>query len=85
MNIARGRARCEPGHGAGMALPLIGGGDWNDGFNRVGQGGEGESVWLGWFLHAALNAFIQRLPRRAMTIQRASRWRSHARQTAHRA
>ena len=34
-------------------LPLIGGGDWNDGMNRVGEGGRGESVWLGWLLHAA--------------------------------
>ena len=31
-------------------LPLIGAGDWNDGMNRVGEGGRGESVWLGWFL-----------------------------------
>ncbi len=31
-------------------LPLIGSGDWNDGLNRVGEGGLGESVWLGWFL-----------------------------------
>ncbi|HEY3333031.1 MAG TPA: glucoamylase family protein [Capsulimonadaceae bacterium] len=31
-------------------LPLIGGGDWNDGLNRVGAGGKGESVWLAWFL-----------------------------------
>lgn len=31
-------------------LPLIGGGDWNDGMNRVGIEGHGESVWLGWFL-----------------------------------
>ena len=38
-------------------LPLIGGGDWNDGMNRVGEGGRGESVWLGWLLHAALDAF----------------------------
>jgi cyclic beta-1,2-glucan synthetase len=30
-------------------LPLIGSGDWNDGFNRVGPAGKGESVWLGWF------------------------------------
>ncbi|MDZ4740743.1 MAG: glycosyl transferase, partial [Alphaproteobacteria bacterium] len=29
-------------------LPLIGTGDWNDGFSRVGAGGKGESVWLGW-------------------------------------
>jgi cyclic beta-1,2-glucan synthetase len=32
-------------------LPLIGGGDWNDGMNRVGIEGKGESVWLGWFLY----------------------------------
>ncbi len=37
--------------------PLIGTGDWNDGMNRVGEKGDGESVWLGWFLHAALTAF----------------------------
>jgi cyclic beta-1,2-glucan synthetase len=39
-------------------LPLMGTGDWNDGMNRVGEGGKGESVWLGWFLHAAFSAFI---------------------------
>jgi cyclic beta-1,2-glucan synthetase len=33
-------------------LPLIGDGDWNDGMNRVGTRGRGESVWLGWFLCA---------------------------------
>jgi len=38
-------------------LPLIGTGDWNDGFNRVGIEGKGESVWLGWFLHATLSRF----------------------------
>ena len=32
-------------------LPLMGGGDWNDGMNRVGISGKGESVWLGWFLY----------------------------------
>jgi cyclic beta-1,2-glucan synthetase len=39
-------------------LPLMGSGDWNDGMNRVGQDGRGESVWLGWFLHATLAAFV---------------------------
>ncbi|MBK8048187.1 MAG: hypothetical protein IPK16_14335 [Anaerolineales bacterium] len=38
-------------------LPLIGTGDWNDGMNRVGVHGQGESIWLGWFLHAALTNF----------------------------
>jgi cyclic beta-1,2-glucan synthetase len=32
-------------------LPLIGGGDWNDGMNRVGIQGKGESVWLAWFVY----------------------------------
>ncbi|HUV14464.1 MAG TPA: hypothetical protein VMY18_12535, partial [Acidobacteriota bacterium] len=38
-------------------LPLIGGGDWNDGMNRVGSEGRGESVWLGWFLYKTLTDF----------------------------
>jgi cyclic beta-1,2-glucan synthetase len=38
-------------------LPLIGSGDWNDGMNRVGHHGRGESVWLGWFLVTVLNEF----------------------------
>jgi cyclic beta-1,2-glucan synthetase len=38
-------------------LPLIGSGDWNDGMNRVGHAGRGESVWLGWFLISVLNEF----------------------------
>ncbi|MDD5387899.1 MAG: glucoamylase family protein [Gallionellaceae bacterium] len=38
-------------------LPLIGTGDWNDGMNRVGIGGKGESVWLGFFLYEVLHQF----------------------------
>ena len=38
-------------------LPLILGGDWNDGMNRVGEEGKGESVWLGWFLLKTLGNF----------------------------
>ena len=38
-------------------LPLMGAGDWNDGMNRVGIEGKGESVWLGWFLYAVLDSF----------------------------
>ena len=38
-------------------LPLIGSHDWNDGFNRVGVEGRGESVWLGWFLYATWMRF----------------------------
>ncbi len=39
-------------------LPLIGGGDWNDGLNEVGLGGRGETVWLGWFLCTVLQLLI---------------------------
>ncbi len=38
-------------------LPLIGGGDWNDGMNRVGEAGKGESVWLGFFMYDVLVKF----------------------------
>jgi cyclic beta-1,2-glucan synthetase len=58
-------------------LPLIGAGDWNDGMNRVGARGLGESVWLGWFLHAALTAFAPLADARAES-ERATRWRAHA-------
>jgi len=48
------RRACTKGvHG----LPLIGSGDWNDGMNRVGIEGKGESVWLAWFLIATLRKF----------------------------
>jgi cyclic beta-1,2-glucan synthetase len=38
-------------------LPLMGAGDWNDGMNRVGEAGRGESTWLGFFLHSILRRF----------------------------
>ena len=38
-------------------LPLIGTGDWNDGMNRVGDRGRGESIWLAWFLIATIKGF----------------------------
>jgi cyclic beta-1,2-glucan synthetase len=38
-------------------LPLFGSGDWNDGMDRVGEEGRGESTWLGFFLHAVLAEF----------------------------
>jgi N,N'-diacetylchitobiose phosphorylase len=40
------------------ALPLMGTGDWNDGMNRVGREGRGESVWLGFFLASILRRWI---------------------------
>lgn len=50
------RRACTNGvHG----LPLIGGGDWNDGMNRVGVDGKGESVWLAWFLCTTLREFAK--------------------------
>ena len=58
-------------------LPLIGTGDWNDGLNRVGELGKGESVWLGWFLHAALSALAP-LAETRQESARAAAWRSHA-------
>jgi cyclic beta-1,2-glucan synthetase len=45
-------------------LPLIGAGDWNDGMNRVGTQGRGESVWLGWFAIAAMQGFAKLCQRR---------------------
>ena len=38
-------------------LPLMGCGDWNDGMNKVGDKGRGESVWLAFFLHHVLTQF----------------------------
>jgi len=40
-------------------LPLMGAGDWNDGMDRVGHDGKGESVWLGFFLYNILVKFIE--------------------------
>ncbi len=51
-------AAIETGRPTGAhGLPLIGGGDWNDGMNRVGHEGRGESVWLAWFLGYVLDRF----------------------------
>jgi cyclic beta-1,2-glucan glucanotransferase len=61
----------------GHGLPLFGTGDWNDGMNRVGAGGKGESIWLGWFLHATLSAFARLADCRGEQ-PRASTWRQHA-------
>ena len=57
-------------------LPLIGTGDWNDGLNRVGPEGHGESVWLGWFLHTTLWEFARWADARGER-GRADRWRGH--------
>ncbi len=60
-------------------LPLIGTGDWNDGMNRVGIQGKGESVWLAWFLIATIEAYAEFAESRDEAA-RASRWRQHAKQ-----
>ncbi|MHB1423233.1 MAG: GH36-type glycosyl hydrolase domain-containing protein [Gemmataceae bacterium] len=40
-------------------LPLMGSGDWNDGMNKIGVEGKGESVWNGWFLLTCLRRFAE--------------------------
>jgi len=57
-------------------LPLMGAGDWNDGMNRVGQKGEGESVWVGWFLYTTLKAFVSLCEDRK-DQEHADRYRNH--------
>jgi cyclic beta-1,2-glucan synthetase len=57
-------------------LPLMGTGDWNDGMNRVGENGKGESVWLGWFLHTVLWEFAKVADARG-ELHRAEVWRLH--------
>jgi cyclic beta-1,2-glucan synthetase len=58
-------------------LPLMGTGDWNDGMNRVGAGGRGESVWNGWFLLTILPQFAELAEKRGDAV-RAAWWRARA-------
>jgi len=58
-------------------LPLIGTGDWNDGMDRVGVGGRGESVWLAWFQIAIVGAFEDLATKRGETA-RVAQWRGYA-------
>jgi len=68
------RKACTTGvHG----LPLIGIGDWNDGMNRVGVEGRGESIWLAWFLIATLRAFARQADGRG-DEEAAAELRGHA-------
>jgi len=57
-------------------LPLMLGGDWNDGMNAVGKNGKGETVWLGWFLGHALQNFIPLAQARG-DGENAARWQAH--------
>ena len=54
-------------------LPLMGSGDWNDGMNRVGHEGRGESVWLAWFLCSVVDGFAPLAQARG-EHERAARW-----------
>jgi cyclic beta-1,2-glucan synthetase len=58
----------------------MGTGDWNDGMNRVGEGGKGESVWLGWFLLRTIDIFAPLAEARADAVEsrHAQHWRAHA-------
>lgn len=58
-------------------LPLMGTGDWNDGMNQVGEKGQGESVWLAWFLCAVTDAFLPIAEARGDEVRAAS-WRKAA-------
>jgi len=58
-------------------LPLIGTGDWNDGMDRIGDNGLGESVWLAWFQIATINLFAPLAKKRGFP-ELADRWRKHS-------
>ena len=62
-------------------LPLIGAGDWNDGLNRVGIEGKGESVWLAWFLIHVLHDFAYLLRLKNETAE-ADDWEAKAKTLA---
>ncbi|HEY0811598.1 MAG TPA: hypothetical protein VGD49_15615, partial [Longimicrobiales bacterium] len=57
-------------------LPLMGVGDWNDGMNRVGRKGRGESVWLGFFLFDILTHWIGICEQR-VDLTRVKRYRTY--------
>lgn len=57
-------------------LPLMGSGDWNDGMDRIGEGGKGESVWLAWFLIATIRAFAP-LAQASGEASHTDRWLGH--------
>ncbi len=74
-HCARGLDQCLELTGK-LGLPLMGTGDWNDGMNRVGEGGKGESVWLGWLLTRTIELFAPLAEGR--DASRTERWRAHA-------
>jgi cyclic beta-1,2-glucan synthetase len=58
-------------------LALIGAGDWNDGMNRLGLAGEGESVWLSWFIIKTIGYFLPMAARRGEML-RSEKWAAFA-------
>jgi len=63
-------------------LPLFGTGDWNDGMNRVGREGRGESVWMGFFLYSVLASFTPICEARG-DADRVLRYRAHGEALKH--
>jgi cyclic beta-1,2-glucan synthetase len=57
-------------------MPLMGSGDWNDGMNRIGAEGRGESVWLGWFLIRTIAMFAPLA--RTRDPERLRQWQARA-------
>ena len=57
-------------------LPLMGGGDWNDGMDRIGEKGQGESVWLAWFQIATIGIFAP-IARQAGHMDAADLWQAN--------
>ncbi|MDO6965464.1 GH36-type glycosyl hydrolase domain-containing protein [Rhizobium alvei] len=72
------RRAMEHASGVGIhGLPLMGSGDWNDGMDRVGDEGRGESVWLGWFMAICADQFSN-LARRMGLTDLADEWTEKA-------
>jgi cellobiose phosphorylase len=63
-------------------LPLIGSGDWNDGMNRIGIKGIGESVWLAWFLVQVMNDFADLLTISSGKVESGEGFRTDAKRLA---
>lgn len=80
-HCARGLDQCLTLIGE-HGLPLIGTGDWNDGMNRVGEAGKGESVWLGWLLIRTITLFSAQANGRN-NEERTQRWLADASDIQH--
>ncbi|MEN3930603.1 glucoamylase family protein [Microvirga sp. W0021] len=74
-HCARGLDQCVKLTGS-HGLPLIGTGDWNDGMNRVGELGKGESIWLGWLFVKTVELIAPFAEKR--DPDRLNTWRVHS-------